>query len=248
MQHNHNSAWRALPSRRPQRATISAVHARYLNDASSLCLPPGGDPVCTSHRSGVARDPINGPAMMRSRTARPDRASLRRLTSAVTGATQVTSDSAAPGHLLFRPSLHPCENVRRSGGPASPAWKHATAASSTPPARSSSVPCTSSRRSAASSRKQAGSSGKTDTGPTSVPLTKGRLPPRYHPEDATLDHPENGSLPIRHPYPRHMRRCWRSAGNPVLHVAVGLRRNSSQAGRLTDSFSAPAWRLRPGGR
>ncbi len=32
------------------------------------------------------------------------------------------------------------------------------------------------------------------------------------------------------------------------HVAVGLRKNSSQAGRLTDSFSAPARRLRPGGR
>ena len=53
--------------------------------------------------------------MTRSRTARPDRASLRRLTSPVTGATQVTSDSAAPGHLLFRPSMHPCENVRMDG-------------------------------------------------------------------------------------------------------------------------------------
>lgn len=37
-------------------------------------------------------------------------------------------------------------------------------------------------------------------------------------------------------------------GPAVLRVAVGLRRNSSQPGRLTDSFSAPAWRLRPGGR
>jgi hypothetical protein len=56
---------------------------------------------------------------------------------------------------------------------ASPSWKRATADSSTPPAPCSSVPCTSSRGSVASSRRQASSSGKTDIGPTSVPLTKG---------------------------------------------------------------------------
>jgi hypothetical protein len=71
------------------------------------------------------------------------------------------------GYLLR--TWHPSSRPRTS-------WKHATGGSSTPPARSSSVPCTSSRGSAASSRKRAGSSGKTDSGPTSVPLTKRRLP------------------------------------------------------------------------
>lgn len=49
------------------------------------------------------------------------------------------------------------------------------------------------------------------------------------------------------PHRRHFRRWLRSAENPVLHAAVGLRRNSSRAGRSSDSFSAPARRfaLRP---
>ena len=63
---------------------------------------------------------------------------------------------------------------------------------------------------------------------------------------------EQRRSPIWHPYRRHFRRWLRSAENPVLHVAVGLRRNSSRAGRSTDSFSAPArrfdLRLRPSAR
>jgi len=54
---------------------------------------------------------------------------------------------------------------------------------------------------------------------------------------------EQRRSPIWHPYHRHVRRWLRSAENPVLHVAVGLWRNSLRAGRLTDSFSAPARRL-----
>src|SRR6476646_1630340 len=33
----------------------------------------------------------------------------------VTGATQVSSDPPAPGHLLSRPSMRPCQNVRMDG-------------------------------------------------------------------------------------------------------------------------------------
>jgi hypothetical protein len=64
-------------------------------------------------RSG--KGPDKRPGNDEVRTARPDRASLRRLTSAVTGATQVTSD---PAHLApVRPSADP---QPRPGAPVDP--------------------------------------------------------------------------------------------------------------------------------
>jgi SEC-C motif domain protein len=110
-------------------------------------------------------------------------------------------------------------------------------------ARCSSVPCTSSRGSVASSPRPAGSSGKTDTGPTSAPLTKGRLLPRYHPEGATLDHPGNGSLPNR---------CSRFAGcscpawRPYQTFWREACSSSEGVGWLADQASRPS-RFKPSG-
>ena len=109
-----------------------------------------------------------------------------------------------------------------SGGPASPSWKRTTADSSTPPARCSPVRRTSSTASVASSRRRASSSGKTDAGPTSVPLTKGRLPYRAITlTSAMSDHLENrtGSpdLCACRPDCSRPRRC---AGLPVLALSA----------------------------
>ena len=91
--------------------------------------------------------------------------------------------SARPRNLSFDPAL---QWTRLA------VLERATADSSTPPARCSSVRRTSSTASVASSRRRASSSGKTDTGPTSVPLTKGRLPHRAITlKSAMSDHLEN---------------------------------------------------------
>ena len=91
--------------------------------------------------------------------------------------------SARPRNLGFDPALRWTRLA---------VLERATADSSTPPARCSSVRRTSSTASVASSRRRASSSGKTDTGPTSVPLTNGRLPHRAITlKSAMSDHLEN---------------------------------------------------------
>ena len=66
------------------------------------------------HISAVrSPSPVNGPG--NDEIPEPPsltRASLRRLTSPVTGATQVPFRSARARHLLSRPSMCPCENAR----------------------------------------------------------------------------------------------------------------------------------------